>query len=114
MRIRDWSSDVCSSDLSKAEIIKSADGKELVMRLDGASVADTQMMAAAPELLDALKNLIDAHDRYMGASRPDATATTTERKRGVKGKSVSVRVAPGGRQDIKKKQQKKYIKTENN
>ena len=38
-----------------AELIKSADGKELAMRQDGASVADMRLMAAAPELLAALE-----------------------------------------------------------
>lgn len=41
--------------LSTAELIKSADGKELAMRQDGASVADMRLMVAAPELLEACK-----------------------------------------------------------
>lgn len=47
--------------LSRAELIKSADGKELAMRQDGASVADMRLMAAAPQLLLALEVLLGWH-----------------------------------------------------
>src|SRR3546814_17104400 len=76
MRISDWSSDVCSSDL---------DGRFEVDQFD------------------------DEYARYVILSEPDGThlasARLLDRQSVVAGKSVSVRVALGGRRLIKKNKQ---------
>jgi len=59
-----------------AELIKSADGKELAMRQDGASVADMRLMAAAPELLEACKAAL-AYDQAIRACADDPDRMST-------------------------------------
>src|SRR3546814_18783641 len=78
MRISDWSSDVCSSDLTKDEQFM-ADGE--FDWLPGAGGAAWTLCEAAP---------CDA-------------CVTRDRKSVVSGKSVSVRVDLGGRRIIKNK-----------
>src|SRR3546814_14048854 len=90
MRISDWSSDVCSSDLSLrtrfsnlANILEDRSRNEEVLVLDRPvlTCADWQRLKA-----------------YFG----DAVAELEDRKSVVEGKSVSVRVDLGGRRIIKK------------
>src|SRR3546814_20616906 len=81
MRISDWSSDVCSSDLSE-------DGP-LHRRTDREDDARREGRATQPP-----------HQR-LGIDRPDDARR--DRKSVVEGKSVSVRVDLGGRRSIKKK-----------
>src|SRR3546814_18270787 len=108
MRISDWSSDVCSSDLVLRGELRTSDiqvrvepwlnravafapGLKLVTVSKGKSVALTQRgeeVAAA----------IDANATLLGDERP-----FLDRKSAVSGKRVSVRVDMGGRRLIQKK-----------
>src|SRR3546814_15685290 len=94
MRISDWSSEVCFSDLSKGEtadeITKSLDSGELspAFRSEGrgqTSRAATRGRGSAARAAE------------------DAAQQTEDRQSVVSGKSVSVRVDIGGRRIIKKK-----------
>src|SRR3546814_13229826 len=108
MRISDWSSDVCSSDLLRRRMIE-ARGLRLQFRfLD-------QVALAAPEI---------EIPAQVGANLPDPIFATAIRRRNVvilgealahfvadrksvvSGKSVSVRVVLGGRRLLKKKTSK--------
>src|SRR3546814_3895777 len=86
MRISDWSSDVCSSDLPDARTGEGAGG--------------TAAGVAAPA----------QRPPGAGADRPGRAGADRrqERKSVVKGKSVSVRVDLGGRRIIKKKTTRTY------
>src|SRR3546814_16652457 len=88
MRISDWSSDVCSSDLSALE-------DELGVAVD----LDEVFADARPVAL--------ARNRLSGTAVPDAVPETpvpaAARTRVVSGTSVSVRVDLGGRRLLKKK-----------
>src|SRR3546814_19820720 len=86
MRISDWSSDVCSSDLAERPAgQRGGVGPRAVDR------PQDRPPARAPQRLP----LGDRHGRHAGARG--------DRKSVVQGKSVSVRVALGGRRIIKKK-----------
>src|SRR3546814_18406082 len=94
MRISDWSSDVCSSDLAARR------PEELADRADG------------PGALRRLRAARDDHPRAAGVapadrSRAGCTARRQDRKSVVSGKSESVRVDLGGRRIIKKKNRTK-------
>src|SRR3546814_18235737 len=101
MRISDWSSDVCSSDLDQATTIENqlgtsrdAVGDRLfhdslgIRRNDRAKVGLRVVIRPDVERLD---------------FRDDERAQLLDRKIVVEGKSVSVRVDLGGRRIIKKK-----------
>src|SRR3546814_11372187 len=95
MRISDWSSDVCSSDL--------ATGRARSRQLFGASLASNPItqsrLAEMVAEVDASALLI-----YRAAWTHDvARRQNRDRKSVVSGKSVSVRVDLGGRLIIKKK-----------
>src|SRR3546814_13869755 len=96
MRISDWSSDVCSSDLTEArslaEVIPDAD---IFLGLSAPGVLKPEMVArmAARPLILALAN--PTPEILPEEARAD-------RKSGVKGKSVSVRVDLGVRRIIEK------------
>lgn len=51
--------------MCKAEVIKDSAGRDLAMRQDGASAADMRKMAAAPELIDALRRMCEMHSLLM-------------------------------------------------
>src|SRR3546814_13373079 len=88
MRISDWSSDVCSSDLSSAVVIK-------MLHQFTRLVSARRRPSSWPE----------AHARTCPTSPcpPASRACNSDRKSVVSGKSVSVRVDLGGRRSIKKK-----------
>src|SRR3546814_17663666 len=92
MRISDWSSDVCSSDLvgivgQPAEIAQHAFRPALQQQLGLARIDFADEVAATPEILHAFALQL----------------LLVDRKSVVEGKSVSVRVDLGGRRIIKKK-----------
>src|SRR3546814_15422334 len=84
MRISDWSSDVCSSDLFNAELYGLL-GQRRLAREGG-------RLSGLPDRLPSI---------HLTALFPHATKQ--DRKSVVSGKSVSVRVDLGGRRIIKKK-----------
>src|SRR3546814_11835635 len=101
MRISDWSSDVCSSDLVEGE--------------DGDHGADRDIfaaVAASDPVVEGSGAALDLGERQRGERRvaalPQAMQVfvvghaAEDRKSGVWGKSVSVRVALGGRRIVKK------------
>src|SRR3546814_20514939 len=95
MRISDWSSDVCSSDLRA----RAAAGSQAPHRLRAGKRAALRRALRA-------RVLRTGRPPARSARRADAAprARIPDRKRVVKGKSVSVRVDLGGRRIIKKKQ----------
>src|SRR3546814_11134437 len=114
MRISDWSADVCSSDLI-AGIPERGAGDPSPATAYGVYMG---IRAAARHRLgvDSLKGLRVAvqgvgHVGYYLCRHPAAQGAevivATDRKSGVSGKSVSVRVALGGRRINKKKTQQK-------
>src|SRR3546814_17839904 len=98
MRISDWSSDVCSSDLAALASVASSDGVNDVW---------TRMTAQSFIPVDARD--VDANQFYVrqvGLAQLDLEgqlAGGLDRKSVVEGKSVAVRVDPGGRRIIIKK-----------
>src|SRR3546814_11103493 len=98
MRISDWSSDVCSSDLAVERF-----GGEQMERGDG-GVARADIDPARVERVGE-----PARARYV--ARPHGRRQPVrDRKSVVEGKSVSVRVDLGGRRIIKKKKPEKEDK----
>src|SRR3546814_13370271 len=114
MRISDWSSDVCSSDLCRIAPIRPLSTR--------AHVSKTLHLAYLPQrcISDFLppacrRSSRGKKDRPPRPSLPlRADAASSDRKSVVEGKRVSVRVDPGGRRIIKKKKtkqiQQKYWK----
>src|SRR3546814_13500772 len=100
MRISDWSSYVCSSDLADA-----APGKLDIK--GGVQVVEVEGPAAAAglavgDIIVTVNNVdITGPDQY--AKVVSGLDKSRERKRVVHGKSVSVRVDPGGSGNIKRK-----------
>src|SRR3546814_19611609 len=106
MRISDWSSDVCSSDLAET------------LHRPGAApgLYPVQSVPARPLQLPVLRQPARADFRSCHAAlarRPDPLGqrgrrlrALPDRKSVVSGKSVSVRVDPGGRRIIKKQTNK--------
>src|SRR3546814_18024918 len=94
MRISDWSSDVCSSDLDQASIAGHAE-----------DVADRIGMGAHGARLLATVPFCGTfgHVAAMAAVAGAAELVCLDRKSVVEGKSVSVRVDLGGARIIKKK-----------
>src|SRR3546814_17759558 len=91
MRISDWSSDVCSSDLAP-----------LIIR--GAPVGVLHLLSTqAGAYSERHTSLIDQIAIYVASAFNNASLTRRDRKSVVSGKSVSVRVDLGGRRIIKKK-----------
>src|SRR3546814_17246904 len=112
MRISDWSSDVCSSDLPEPIGI----GRDLVLGIDRGDrilkVADRRDRRFEDQVGDAggvvLADRIAAIDHDLDVQAV-ALEQQIDRKRGVQGKSVAVRVDLGGRRIIKKKQKEDNI-----
>src|SRR3546814_3246146 len=89
MRISDWSSDVCSSDLSTLTALRS--------RLDSSRASASVSSLALPSPISC---------RFPSRCKrrnQEAPPRDRDRKSVVEGKSVSVRVDLGGRRIIKKK-----------
>src|SRR3546814_20915872 len=99
MRISDWSSDVCSSDLLGALLCETAETRGLVQAKQDADCCDATTLAQlVPDLgRDGVVALID---ELIAAAPDDVKA---DRKRVVLGKSVSVRGGLGGRRVIQNK-----------
>src|SRR3546814_19388762 len=98
MRISDWSSDVCSSDLLRHDAIVAREVEARVRIARDADEARHQRIA---------ERTGDIDRRFLAVERAIA-----DRKSVVSGKSVSVRVDLGGRRIIKKKKQNKRTRTQ--
>src|SRR3546814_13984620 len=110
MRISDWSSDVCSSDLVAVEVHRDEVGQLDEARVDVAAGAgigrrdDGDDVVLEPLDIVLLGQPVDRGRVLPGVDRP---APQGARKRVVEGKSVSVRVDLGDRRIIKKNSRKK-------
>src|SRR3546814_17834144 len=106
MRISDWSSDVCSSDLSKRTFrracIQIGLGQMVDGRYTGPSAYNLRHTAASIALREGRTPVEVA--TLLGHAAP--SNTLRDRKSGVSGKSVSVGVDLVGRRIIKKKKKK--------
>src|SRR3546814_14974632 len=121
MRISDWSSDVCSSDLSANELGAVTDGRHCSAEREGQD--RRQGGGCAHELADKRKRKEEAGDigrygiarqaQHQRVAQP-ARHQRLDRKSGVSGKSVSVRVALGGRRIIKKNKQQTNSRKKHN
>src|SRR3546814_11041824 len=118
MRISDWSSDVCSSDLDdRLPEHGRADHFAGGMRYDRQPFVECERAAVMMlPLSDASKRILDdddravddqaevqrAEDQQSGRDAAQQTAEAGDRKSVVKGRSVSVGVDPGGHRKNKK------------
>src|SRR3546814_11264553 len=97
MRISDWSSDVCSSDLDLADVRGQAVARRA---LEIAAAGNHHLLLIGPPGCG--KTMLAS--RLAGVLPPAADEDALEdRKSVVSGKSVSVRVDLGGRRIVKKK-----------
>src|SRR3546814_15683193 len=114
MRISDWSSDVCSSDLCYGKlretwerVIEEVLLNDVVQRFRpsieakrlGRVNVDGQDYVTIDKAMSKCSALMTGHDEA-------GAIASTDRKSCVEGKRVSVRLNPGGRRIIKKKQKK--------
>src|SRR3546814_19657894 len=98
MRISDWSSDVCSSDLAAPVLMMPR--RPTIVSNDLSTQMPTRVPGLAPRRLRYSANLLARSFRQPKESASD-------RKSVVEGKSWSVRVDHGGRRIIKKKKAEK-------
>src|SRR3546814_16438759 len=110
MRIGDWSSDVCSSDLTSA-IIASTTGAPR-MPTQGSWRPLVTMSVASPALFT-VGTGVRIELVGLNAARPTTGwPVEIDRKRDVEGQSVSVSVAYAGRRTNEKQQMTGYISRE--
>src|SRR3546814_16907904 len=110
MRISDWSSDVCSSDLDQQSTPGGGSGATpITLVVVEELVVPSWVVLVAPDGTDVLVAAAGSA-RTPAKSRP-VTSTTSDRKSVESGKSVSVRVDLGGRRIIKKKKHKAKSKS---
>src|SRR3546814_11816256 len=100
MRISDWSSDVCSSDLERHAVADEAEIARPELRV---AFQERHVEQQRPGQQKA-----EHHGQRACGSREPAPSTRNivrrqDRKSAVKGKSVSVRVVVGGRRILNKK-----------
>src|SRR3546814_16919432 len=110
VRISDWSSDVCSSDLQKKLVdmqVEIALGLQACLRV-GRLLDEGR---ASPEMISIIKR--NSAGKALGIAREarDMHGGNGDRKSVVSGKSVSVRLALGVRRIIKKKKKKESVAT---
>src|SRR3546814_15358040 len=96
MRISDWSSDVCSSDLVRQTVNPTLDIQGVVL-----TMFDSRNNLAQQVVNDVRTYLGDKV--YHTLIPRNVRVSEADRKSVVEGKSVSVRVGLGGRRSIKKK-----------
>src|SRR3546814_19178322 len=99
MRISDWSSDVCSSDLLPHPVGPGAFA--MVARVHDDRVVDLAALLERPEQLP--QPTVDVAQAVVIIVVEAVPALEIDRKSVVSGKGVSVRVDLGGRRIIKKK-----------
>src|SRR3546814_15224364 len=96
LRISDWSSDVCSSDLGKVKPCSGPTTWHIPCR--GSNMSNISTPNAAQ-----FRTIDSSMMRALSSAMPLARSCVGERKSVVEGKSVSVRVDLGDRRLIKKK-----------
>src|SRR3546814_12023850 len=104
MRISDWGSDVCSSDLQNAifdEYLGLIEAR--VEKAREAGTLDLGVETIAADRISILDRTVIRRDPVSGAETEILRIETEDRKSVVQGKSVSERVDLGGRRIIKKK-----------
>src|SRR3546814_20035978 len=105
MRIKDWSSDVCSSDLGG--------GKEVGVRRDqrGPALFDAAIAAQHRGYGQqiAVRRAVARFDGKLGGVADQCGDRRGDRKSVVWGKCVSVGVEPGGRRITKKKKKQERV-----
>src|SRR3546814_18279281 len=101
MRISDWSSDVCSSDLEDEGSEATASDLVRLTGVDKAGVSRALASLGRRGLVSSATPATDARRVAVSLTRKG------DRKSVVEGKSVSVRVDLGGRRIIKKKKKTK-------
>src|SRR3546814_17995486 len=111
MRISDWSSDVCSSDQHRADLRPPGAGRRALQGREAGGHRESEGLPQRGRQVRA------ARPRPERRQEPGLDLLREDRKSGVSGKSVSVRVDFGGRRIIKTKQikqrkQSKYITTD--
>src|SRR3546814_17725996 len=109
MRISDWSSDVCSSDLFRTLALKTSHDSSTGKRkmTDDIQIDDALAATAFRRLVVHLRHRTDVQNIELmgvGGFCRNCLADWVVRKGVVEGKSVSVRVDLVGRRIIKKKQ----------
>src|SRR3546814_14260082 len=97
MRISDWSSDVCSSDLFLEQHNQDCEERDAAYNLDQAKVAIGSGGVTGAGLFEGTQT------RLYIVPEQHTDFIFTDRKSVAKGKSVSVRVDLGGRRTIKTK-----------
>src|SRR3546814_15027969 len=103
MRISDWSSDVCSSDLATRSTIAQPQQKPITPTLPLPSRMRSAPPSATVSAVSAPRSDLPIISRALSSS---------DRKSVVQGKSVSVRVELGGRRFIKNKSREDEVKKE--
>src|SRR3546814_17290318 len=114
MRISDWSSDVCSSDLGgKADGAKAGGGAQArPCSGDRTGASETGCGAVPYAGGTAGRKPVDRKGSgSRGVRNLHQSGSPLDRKSVVLGKSVSVRVDPGGRSNIQKQKQQKNLTT---
>src|SRR3546814_14400852 len=115
MRISDWSSDVCSSDLGKQGSLRDARGKLLFSMVEYARklkprailIENVKALQSAPNLAGKRGGVVQVLKQELESL---GDKVSTDRKSVVIGKRVSVRVDLGGRRLIKKKKELQLAK----
>src|SRR3546814_19021018 len=103
MRISDWSSDVCSSDLGRDQSRRHPGHAAVIIR-------DTGQLERAGDRTGAAKQLRHVGETVGGEEMAaDADRAVVDRKTVVWGRSVYVRCEFGGRAPIKKKNTQQVI-----
>src|SRR3546814_6067381 len=114
LRISDWSSDVCSSDLLQGDFLTATFQHEALG--PRGTPEDTTVLYLVTRGHSLAQSLLPAIHRFDPAEhlpQPEAEAddgkeARQDRKSVVEGKSVYIRVDLGGRRSIKKKKNKNY------
>src|SRR3546814_19036331 len=102
MRISDWSSDVCSSDLCGLNELMLPENEP------GSSIMPGKVNPTQCESMTMVATQVIGNDFSITLAGSQGNFELKDRKSVVKGKSVSVRVDLGGRRIIKKKNKRKY------
>src|SRR3546814_17730972 len=118
MRISDWSSDVCSSDLDDPELYRKINAliPNLVIQAEEDGPGDFSVDEKAKQV----HLTEDGHEKVENLMRvsqllgEEDSLYDADRKSVVEGKSVAIRVDLGGRRSIKKKQQEPKERQANN